>query len=611
MMQAKSHADRLAMKDGADRSSFAPVSLNPSMVHAGAPQPRRRRRGGGVEHGPVRASGGGENEGGKSGGMQWQCQVSRPGRVVPHQATMSVSEGGVLLQWNHMEALIGKDSLAEAFLTGKDYIPAVNILAVTCERHGGEEVGKAGTQGGGRQARNKEEEEEEEEEEEVDALCLHVLTTPSPITSPEAQSEYNIYRLSGFEGGGSRRGYMEGEAGKRDFLSPMSCCRVAIDRLAKSWPSLAGRRGGRRGEGGGWGGADKEEVDTHSDKQDSKEGQPFRLYFVVNPVSGHRQGEVYWKKVEPLLQVAGVCYDVTLTQHSGHAASLFADKHMQQQQQRRNQLRDKTEGRQSIDLDRYDGIICIGGDGTVSEVVNALMQRSDVDRQMHRLVLATLPAGSECAVLSPPPPRPPPRTLLFPPCRCFFAPSLLSTHKHNCAPICLILHSLLKGGAECPSNIQTVSQDGGVCESVGGGVEHPQRTQRARRRPAPYHTERHLSGPCNHAPCSPPALLLRQAHALLLNSLHNAIIHARRHACKSTRPPCVSPAVPLPLTPRTAGRQVSTRCAVWGGASQASLLRTLSRCAPCMALLDTSSLASRISSGRHAVPPRDAQLGHA
>merc|ERR1719183_1504981 len=38
--EAKSHADRLAMKDEADRSSFAPVSLNPSTVHAGAPQPR-------------------------------------------------------------------------------------------------------------------------------------------------------------------------------------------------------------------------------------------------------------------------------------------------------------------------------------------------------------------------------------------------------------------------------------------------------------------------------------------------------------------------------------------------------------------------------------------
>ena len=114
--------------------------------------------------------------------MQWQCQVSRPGRVVPHQASVSVTERGILLQWNHIEALIGKDSLAEAFLTGKDFLAAENILAVTTEG-----VDVAGGAGG------------DDDDDDADTLCVHVLTTPTPINSPEGQSEYNNYRLFGFE----------------------------------------------------------------------------------------------------------------------------------------------------------------------------------------------------------------------------------------------------------------------------------------------------------------------------------------------------------------------------------------------------------------------------
>jgi len=179
--------------------------------------------------------------------VQWHCQVSRPGRVVPHQATVSVTDRGVLLQWNHIEALIGKDSLAEAFLTGKDFLPAENILAVTGE----------GLDAGGAHAA-------------ADTLCVHVLTTPSPINSPDGQSDYNNYRLFGFEGGGQQGGDALGR------------CRDAITRLAHAHPSLSGRRVPRARPGGGDG-------DT----------EPFRLYFIVNPVSGHRLGEAYWCPFPP------------------------------------------------------------------------------------------------------------------------------------------------------------------------------------------------------------------------------------------------------------------------------------------------------------------------
>lgn len=182
--QAKIHAEVLDSKFGAgDVSAFESPdpsgTVSASSAHAGSAQPRRRRRGGGGEQGPVRCSGSGAALDG-GGEVQWQCQVSRPGRVVPHQATVSVTERGILLQWNHIEALIGKDSLAEAFLTGKDFLAAENILAVTNE--GVDVAGGAGN-----------------DDDAADTLCVHVLTTPTPINSPEGQSEYNSYRLFGFE----------------------------------------------------------------------------------------------------------------------------------------------------------------------------------------------------------------------------------------------------------------------------------------------------------------------------------------------------------------------------------------------------------------------------
>ena len=72
--------------------------------------------------------------------------------------------------------------------------------------------------------------------------------------------------------------------------------------MSQKPPALAGRRGG----GGSSGGA-------------ARRGDGFKIYFVVNPVSGHRLGEAYWNKIQPLFRAAKVEFDSTLTSHSGHA----------------------------------------------------------------------------------------------------------------------------------------------------------------------------------------------------------------------------------------------------------------------------------------------------
>ena len=75
-------------------------TLSASGPHQAVPPARRRRRGGGVEHRHVRGSHGDDAEGGQGDGavLQWQCQVTRPGRVMPHPVSLTLSDSGLLLQ---------------------------------------------------------------------------------------------------------------------------------------------------------------------------------------------------------------------------------------------------------------------------------------------------------------------------------------------------------------------------------------------------------------------------------------------------------------------------------------------------------------------------------
>lgn len=75
--------------------------------------------------------------------------------------------------------------------------------------------------------------------------------------------------------------------------------------------------------------------------------RPKHLLMFVNPFGGRRRGlKIYKDVVKPLLDVAGIAVDLTITQHPNHARDVL--------------LQD--------DLSAYDGVVCIGGDGTFSEV---------------------------------------------------------------------------------------------------------------------------------------------------------------------------------------------------------------------------------------------------
>jgi len=92
------------------------------------------------------------------------------------------------------------------------------------------------------------------------------------------------------------------------------------------------------------------------------------LAIIVNPYGGVRRGRHVLERVQPAFLAAGMKLDVHLTEYAGHATQIA----------------------QTLDLTRYDAVCVIGGDGTVHEVVNGLMQRDE----NVSLPLALIPAGT-------------------------------------------------------------------------------------------------------------------------------------------------------------------------------------------------------------------------
>ena len=80
-----------------------------------------------------------------------------------------------------------------------------------------------------------------------------------------------------------------------------------------------------------------------------------KFYLTVNPHGGAKKGPKLLKKVKPIFDNANVELTVIETMFAGHAKELA----------------------EQLDFTGYDGLISIGGDGTLHEVVNGLMYRND------------------------------------------------------------------------------------------------------------------------------------------------------------------------------------------------------------------------------------------
>ncbi|KAG6479468.1 hypothetical protein ZIOFF_062934 [Zingiber officinale] len=105
---------------------------------------------------------------------------------------------------------------------------------------------------------------------------------------------------------------------------------------------------------------------------------PPSILVILNPRSGHgRSSKVFHSKVEPIFKLAGFKMEVVRTTYAGHARNLAS----------------------TVDFSTCpDGIVCIGGDGIVNEVLNGLLTREN-QQEAISMPIGVIPAGSDNSLI--------------------------------------------------------------------------------------------------------------------------------------------------------------------------------------------------------------------
>ncbi|KAJ8416928.1 hypothetical protein AAFF_G00328060 [Aldrovandia affinis] len=105
--------------------------------------------------------------------------------------------------------------------------------------------------------------------------------------------------------------------------------------------------------------------------------RPKALRVFVNPTSHRKEAcQLYRDDIAPLFKLADIKADVTVTERKGHALSILRE----------------------CKLNEYDGVVVVGGDGSVAEVAHGLLLRGQLDAgrdtdSIFTPVQATLPLG--------------------------------------------------------------------------------------------------------------------------------------------------------------------------------------------------------------------------
>ncbi|CAL8095029.1 unnamed protein product [Orchesella dallaii] len=97
-----------------------------------------------------------------------------------------------------------------------------------------------------------------------------------------------------------------------------------------------------------------------------------QLLVIVNPVSGQGKGEnLYKEQISAVFEDCGIIAHVITTEYSGHASAFIS----------------------TANLKKFDGIVAVGGDGLVNELVNGLRTRNDSQETSH-IPLGVIATGS-------------------------------------------------------------------------------------------------------------------------------------------------------------------------------------------------------------------------
>ena len=105
---------------------------------------------------------------------------------------------------------------------------------------------------------------------------------------------------------------------------------------------------------------------------------------LVNPFSGTKKGaEIYETIVKKMLQEGGIDHDMLVTKHAGHAVERMMEDYT-----------NANENENEKDVSEYDGVIAMGGDGILAEVLRGFKTRSDYDVLMGRINFGIVGCGT-------------------------------------------------------------------------------------------------------------------------------------------------------------------------------------------------------------------------
>lgn len=80
-----------------------------------------------------------------------------------------------------------------------------------------------------------------------------------------------------------------------------------------------------------------------------------KVYLIYNPYSGNRKGVAILERIKPIFEKGGLELEIFETEYAGHARDLA----------------------NTLPFEGYDGLCVIGGDGTMHEIVNGMLKRTD------------------------------------------------------------------------------------------------------------------------------------------------------------------------------------------------------------------------------------------